>query len=106
MVKKTPSPPPLRYGGDWVTVTITDNDEGEEGTFEFASYRTIGVFSGRGPLRLMNRKLHSESDHGRAAYTLHDQDGKPMLEVQAVDQKGVRYHAELNRTPRTAAPAR
>jgi hypothetical protein len=49
MAKETPSPPPLRYGGDWVTVTITDNDEGEEGTFEFASYRTIGVFSGRGP---------------------------------------------------------
>ena len=98
LLKETPPPPPLRYGGDWITLTIADNGEGGgDGIFEFATYRTIGVFSGSGPLNLANGTLHSESEQGRATYTLQEKDGTPILVVEAVDQKGVRYHAELTR---------
>jgi hypothetical protein len=97
MLKETPSPPPLRYGGDWVTLTIHENGEFGNGTFEFAGYRTIGVFMGSGSLMLENGKLKSESEKGHATYTLYDRNGKPILAVEARDKKGIRYHAELTR---------
>ena len=100
MLEETPKPPEMifgDYGGSWITVMITDNGAEGDGTFEFADYRMIGVFSGRGPLHLENGILHSESDKGHATYTLHEQGGQPMLEIDGVDKKGIRYHAELNR---------
>ena len=37
---------------DWVNMSIQDN-----GDYEFASYRTIGVFSGKGNLAVKDAKL-------------------------------------------------
>ena len=44
LLKETPPPPPLRYGGDWVALIIKENGPSGAGTVQFASYRTIGVF--------------------------------------------------------------
>ena len=55
------------------------------------------VFSRGGALHLTNGKLRSESEKGQATYTLQTKNGKPLLVGDAVDQKGIRYHAELTR---------
>jgi hypothetical protein len=97
LLKETPPPPPLRYGGDRVTFIIKENGPSGAGTFQFASYRTIGVFSGSGPLHLDHGKLKSESEKGRTTYSLHERDGKEILIVDAQDKKGIQYHAEMTR---------
>jgi hypothetical protein len=82
-------------GEDWLTLTIEDSGSFEDTTFEFESYRTIGVLMGSGSLHLRDGRLESESEKGGATYTLHERDGKSVLIVQAHDRKGVRYRAEL-----------
>src|SRR5215475_5518436 len=42
---------------DWVTLVI-----GDTGAFEFTSFRTIGVFAGKGQLSLTDGKLSAKSD--------------------------------------------
>jgi hypothetical protein len=86
---------------DWLTLTIEDSGSFEDSTFEFESYRTIGVLMGSGSLHLRDGRLESESERGGATYTLHERDGKSVLIVQAHDRKGTRYHAELTPAKRS-----
>ena len=51
---------PRTRDDDWVTLVI-----GETGAYEFASYRMIGVFAGKGKLVLTDGKLSAESRKGR-----------------------------------------
>src|SRR5262245_59669303 len=50
---------PRTRDDDWVTFVIS-----ETGTYEFASYRMIGVFAGKGKLVLTDGKLSAKSDKG------------------------------------------
>ena len=42
---------------DWVNVNIQDN-----GDYDFASYRTIGVFSGKGTLTFADGKATAQTE--------------------------------------------
>ncbi len=85
LLKRIPKNP----GDDWVEVTIT-----KDGKYKFASFRTIGVFSGTGTFTLKDGKLLDESKEGRAAFTLYEGGGRRMLSVEARAKK-VRYYADL-----------
>jgi hypothetical protein len=50
---------------DWVNVNIQDN-----GDYEFASYRTIGVFSGRGNFAVKDGKAVAQSEKGSVTMQL------------------------------------
>ncbi len=75
---------------DWVRVTI-----GDDGRYEFVSYRTIGVLSGRGQFTLAGGKLTVTTDRGTATGSLWESDGKRMLRVTGVQDDGKDYAAEL-----------
>ena len=81
---------------DWVTLVISDT-----GAYEFASYRTIGVFAGKGKLTLTDGKLSAKSDKG-GQMTLQPYvdrgSSDRMLKVDAKDSGGFTYSAELKRT--------
>src|SRR5215510_16075104 len=50
---------PRTRDDDWVTFVISDT-----GAYEFASYRMIGVFAGKGKLVLTDGKLSAKSEKG------------------------------------------
>ena len=77
---------------DFVKVKIA-----EDGQFEFASYRMIGVWLGKGNLILENGKLVTESNPnaGSATFTLYEGNGRRMLKVQGKTKTGLRQAAEL-----------
>ena len=50
---------PTAKNDDWVNVSIQDN-----GDYEFASYRTIGVFSGKGNFAVKDGKAVTQSERG------------------------------------------
>jgi hypothetical protein len=77
---------------DFVELTI-----GKDASYRFATSRTIGVLQGSGTLTLKDGQLVSASEHGSATYRLYDRGGKPILKVNAVEARGVRYSAELSR---------
>ena len=67
-----PSP---RDEGDWVMLRI-----GADGSYEFASFREIGVFQGSGTLRLRAGQLFLEGPRGgRATFTLYADNGRPSV---------------------------
>jgi hypothetical protein len=68
-----------RAQGDWVEVMI-----GEDGTFEFSSYRTSGVFAGKGKLTLEDGKLKAQGERGHATYTLSERGGRQYLRAEGV----------------------
>lgn len=76
---------------DWVRVTI-----GADGSYEFASYRMIGVFSGRGVLVPESGELVSRSERGRVACALLLAEGQRRLQVHGVTSDGVEYSAKLS----------
>lgn len=85
---------PRTRGDDYVMLTIRP-----DGTYEFASARTIGVFGGTGTLQLMDGKLRSEGEQGHATYTLHERAGEQVLMVEGIDTTNdYKYRAELTRT--------
>ena len=51
---------PKSKSDDWVNVSIQDN-----GDYEFASYRTIGVFSGKGNLAVKDGKADGPRRKGQ-----------------------------------------
>jgi hypothetical protein len=80
-----------RDEGDWVMMRI-----GEDGSYEFASFREIGVFQGSGTLRLSQGQLYLEGARGgRATFTLYADDGRRLLRVDAVARDGQRLTADL-----------
>jgi hypothetical protein len=81
---------------DWVTLVI-----GDTGTYEFVSYRLIGVFGGKGKLVLSDDKLSARSEKG-SQMTLQlyadPASTERMLKVDAKDSEGYTYAGELKRT--------
>ena len=71
----------------------------ETGGYEFASYRTIGVFSGKGKFNLTDGKLTAQSDKGKMALQLFREPakGERMLRAEAATSDGQKYLAQLNR---------
>jgi hypothetical protein len=83
-----PSP---RNEGDWVMMRI-----GTDGSYEFASFRQIGVFQGSGTLRLSAGQLFLEGSRGgRATFTLYADDGRRLLRADGVGSDGRRLTADL-----------
>ena len=56
---------PTAKNDDWVNVSIQDN-----GDYEFASYRTIGVFSGKGKLAVKDGKAVTQREKGTVTMQL------------------------------------
>jgi hypothetical protein len=77
---------------DLVELTV-DGD----GSYRFASARTVGVLQGGGKLQLKDGALSSASEHGSAAYRLIERGGQRVLKVDAVDRNGHRYSGDLTR---------
>lgn len=75
---------------DWLRVSI-----GEDSILQFASYRTIGVFSGTGRLVLEDGKLVADSERGRVACALYAAGVQRMLKVTGTARDGLEYSAEL-----------
>ena len=71
----------LSHRDDWVQVTI-----GEDGSYEFASYRTMGVFSGSGNLTLTDGRLTGSGKRGTTTWTLYTAGDERRLKVNAVDE--------------------
>jgi hypothetical protein len=87
---------PRTRDDDWVTVVIS-----ETGTYEFASYREIGVFAGKGKLVLTDGKLSAKSEKGgQMTLQLLADSGSPerILRAEAKDSEGFHYWADLKRT--------
>jgi len=87
---------PRTRDDDWVTLVIS-----ETGAFEFASYRMIGVFAGKGTLVLTDGKLSAKSDKGgQMTLQLIADSGSSlrMLRVDARDSGGFTYWADLKQT--------
>jgi hypothetical protein len=95
--------PHSRRDEDWVYVTLRDN-----GAYEFASYRTIGVMSGKGILALKEGKLVSQSDKGKLTFELFRDPASDerMLRAQGADGDGLEYIAQLKRTEEVSPSAR
>jgi hypothetical protein len=90
---------PRTRDDDWVTFVI-----GETGTYEFASYRMIGVFAGKGKLVLTDGKLSAKSDKGgQMTLQLYADSGSSerILRAVANDSEGFHYWADLKRAPGT-----
>ena len=81
---------PASRHDDWVRVLI-----GKDGTYEFTSYRTIGVFSGRGQFTLAEGKLTVTADRGTATGSLFVSEAKRMLRFIGVMKDGTEYTAEV-----------
>jgi hypothetical protein len=76
---------------DWVMMRI-----GEDGSYEFASFREIGVFHGSGTLRLSDGRVLLEGPRGgRATFTLYAENGRRLLRADAVAHDGQRLTAHL-----------
>lgn len=75
---------------DWVRVVIHS-----DGAYEFASYRTIGVFSGKGRLELGSGVVTATSERGVATLTLYQAGDRRQLRVAGVTRDGLKYEAEL-----------
>ena len=82
---------PRVKGDDWMTLTIRD-----DGSYDFVSVRTIGIFQGQGTCTLIDGKLKTETERGWAIATLYEEGGRRMLKVEgATTADGVQYSAEL-----------
>jgi hypothetical protein len=81
---------PRLKGDDWVTFTIRD-----DGSYDFVSVRTIGIFQGQGTFTLIDGKLKTETEEGRTVATLYEEGGRRMLKVQWATEDGVQYSADL-----------
>ena len=79
---------------DWVRFNIQDN-----GDYDFASYRTIGVFSGKGTLTVADGKAVAENEKGKLAIQLLTEktSGQQMLRAESKGKDGISYRAELKR---------
>ena len=67
-----------------------------DGSYEFASFREIGVFQGSGTLQLRAGQLFLEGQRGgRATFTLYAENGRRLLRVDGVARDGGRLTADL-----------
>jgi hypothetical protein len=80
-----------RSQDDWVLMRIE-----EDGKYEFASFREVGVFHGSGTLRLSDGRLLLEGQRGgRATFTLYAENGRRLLRADAVSDTGGKLTADL-----------
>ena len=92
---------PRTRDDDWVTLVI-----GETGTYEFRSYRMIGVFAGKGKLVLADGKLSAKTEKGgQMTLQLYTDAESPerLLRAEARDSGGFHYWADLKRAPGTSS---
>ena len=84
---------------DWLRITIQDT-----GDYDFASYRTIGVFSGKGILTVADGKATAQSERGNLTVQLftYKASGQVMLKAEGKGKDGISYRAELKKAPDTA----
>lgn len=90
---------PRTRDDDWVTFVI-----GDTGTYEFTSYRMIGVFAGKGKFVLADGKLTAKSEKGgQMTLELLADSGSSdrILRAVAQDSEGFHYWADLKRAPGT-----
>lgn len=85
---------PKSRSDDWVNVSIQDN-----GDYEFASYRTIGVFSGKGNLAVKDGKAVAQGEKGNVTIQLFTDKakGQSMLKAEGKGKDGISYRAELKK---------
>ena len=83
---------PKAKNDDWVNISIQDN-----GDYEFASYREIGVFSGKGNLAVKDGKAVGQSEKGSVTLQLltDKNGGQTMLKAESKGKDGINYRAEL-----------
>ena len=83
---------PKAKNDDWVNVNIQEN-----GDYEFASYREIGVFSGKGNLTVKDGKAVGQSERGSVTLQLltDKTGGQSMLRAESKGKDGINYRAEL-----------
>ncbi len=82
--------PASRYD-DWVKLFIH-----EDGHFEFRSYRTIGVLSGKGKFVETGGVLLSQTDRGSIRCLLYTAGDQRLLRVSGKTTTGIEYTAELS----------
>ena len=95
---------PRTRDDDWVTLVI-----GENGTYEFRSYRMIGVFAGKGKLVLADGKLSATTEKGgQMTLQLYTDSESPerLLRAEARDSGGFHYWADLKRAAGPSSPSR
>ena len=85
---------PKSRSDDWVNVSIQDN-----GDYEFASYRTIGVFNGKGNLAVKDGKAMTQTERGNVTIQLFTEKtkGENMLKAEGKGKDGISYRAELKK---------
>jgi len=81
---------PRSRDDDWIRVLIR-----EDGTYEFASYRMIGVFHGNGVLTLKDGRVTTTTERGTATCTLYSANDRRRLRAHGVNQQGLEYSADL-----------
>jgi hypothetical protein len=85
---------PTAKDEDWVNVSIQPNGE-----YEFVSYRTIGVFSGKGKLAVKDGKAVTQNEKGSLTVQLFTDKtkGQSMLKAESKGKDGIDYRAELTK---------
>lgn len=78
---------------DWVTFTIRD-----DGSYDFVSVRTIGIFRGQGTFTLIDGKLKAETEQGWTVATLYEEGTQRLMKVDGATKDGVQYSADLTPT--------
>jgi len=83
---------------DWVRFTIQDT-----GDYDFSSYRTIGVFRGKGTLTLTDGKATAQNERGKLTIQLFTDSasGQQMLRAEGRGKDGISHRAELRRAADT-----
>jgi hypothetical protein len=76
-----------------VTLAIRD-----DGSYDFVSMRTIGIFHGKGTFTIVDGKLRAGTDRGSAIITLYEDGGRRMLKVEGATKDGTQYSADLTPT--------
>jgi hypothetical protein len=83
-----------RDEADAVQVTI-----GEDGTYDFGVYRTIGVFGGKGQFTLQDGKLTAKGERGDTTFALYERAGRRYLRGDGRLQNGTPVSVELRPAP-------
>jgi hypothetical protein len=82
-----------------VRITIQDT-----GDYDFVSYRTIGVFSGKGILTVADGKATAQSERGNLTMQLFTDkaSSQVILRAEGKGKDGISYRAELKKASDTA----
>ena len=78
---------------------LGERQHSRNGDYEFASYRTIGVFSGKGNLAAKDGKAVAQGEKGNVTIQLltDKTKGQFMLKAEGKGKDGISYRAELKK---------